>query len=92
MSVLSSDGVLVCFGSFQLTVELFDYLDCELKLSESGEEAAGAGPSHCPGLLSNSFALWSGMEFREAEVGGSGPSSREISEVISQLDSPVEAL
>ncbi|KFZ63799.1 Huntingtin-interacting protein 1-related protein, partial [Podiceps cristatus] len=36
---------------FQLTVELFDYLDWELKLSESG-------------LLSNSFALWSEMEFR----------------------------
>lgn len=34
------------FGSFQLTVELFDYLDCELKLSESGEEAAG--PSRSP--------------------------------------------
>lgn len=48
MYVLSSDGVLVCFGSFQLTVELFDYLDCELKLSESGEEAAGAGPSRLP--------------------------------------------
>lgn len=23
--------------SFQLTVEMFDYMDCELKLSESGE-------------------------------------------------------
>lgn len=48
MFLLSSDGVLVCFGSFQLTVEMFDYLDCELKLSESGEEAAGAGPSRSP--------------------------------------------
>lgn len=24
---------------FQLTVEMFDYMDCELKLSESGEQA-----------------------------------------------------
>lgn len=71
--MLSSDGVLVCFGSFQLTVELFDYLDCELKLSESGEEAAGQVPPTRPGLLSNSFALWSGLEFREAQVGGSVP-------------------
>lgn len=37
---------ILFFGRFQLTVELFDYLDCELKLSESGEEAAG--PSRSP--------------------------------------------
>lgn len=60
MSLLMGDVVWGLFGSFQLTVELFDYLDWELKLSESGEEAAG--PSQ--GLLSNSFALWSGMEFQ----------------------------
>lgn len=46
MSLPPGDGVLVFFGSFQLTVELFDYLDCELKLSESGEEAAC--PSRSP--------------------------------------------
>jgi hypothetical protein len=28
----------VVFPSFQLTVEMFDYMDCELKLSESGEQ------------------------------------------------------
>lgn len=44
--MLHSDP-FVSFGSFQLTVELFDYLDCELKLSESGEEEAG--PSQLPG-------------------------------------------
>ena len=27
--------------SFQLTVEMFDYMDCELKLSESGEPPGG---------------------------------------------------
>lgn len=27
--------------SFQLTVEMFDYMDCELKLSESGERPGG---------------------------------------------------
>lgn len=46
MSAPAADGVLVFLGSFQLTVELFDYLDWELKLSESGEEAAG--PSCLP--------------------------------------------
>lgn len=29
--------------SFQLTVEMFDYMDCELKLSESGEPQGGVG-------------------------------------------------
>lgn len=28
--------------SFQLTVEMFDYMDCELKLSESGEQVTHA--------------------------------------------------
>lgn len=32
--------------SFQLTVEMFDYMDCELKLSESGE----LGGSRCGNL------------------------------------------
>lgn len=32
--------------SFQLTVEMFDYMDCELKLSESGE-APGCGVGTC---------------------------------------------
>lgn len=31
--------------SFQLTVEMFDYMDCELKLSESGEPPGG--PQAC---------------------------------------------
>lgn len=38
------------FGSFQLTVELFDYLDCELKLSESGEQWQQLIPG-CPRAL-----------------------------------------
>lgn len=30
--------------SFQLTVEMFDYMDCELKLSESGEAPGWRSP------------------------------------------------
>lgn len=37
--------------SFQLTVEMFDYMDCELKLSESGEPPQEERGARVRGLL-----------------------------------------